>query len=526
MLGVAVALFFLSDWITGGLILLAILATSYAFSRTRYHSWGALVLCMGLGVYPYASWFLTRGQDFEGAVMLFVPLSLIIASVLLTRRDFLLLATLCFFLTAAAPFYAPGSVPAVPFIRTLGMLVAASAMLYTLMLYQSSLDSARQAASTAARHEWLQARARLDLRIAELKAEIESRGEILESRAREADVNDARVGHLRSQMDTLTQVSRLVASAHDLDALLPALAEVISLHFGLYHVGIFIMDEAGESAVLRAASSEGGRSMLARNYAVKIGGQDPIGVASATGQVRVVVDAQADPAFLPSPDLPSTCSQIVLPLKDGARIIGALDLQSAAAGGAQDIELPFLTLLAEQVSGAVTNARLLDSARRSLTEAESYSRQYLRQGWNQVVRQQKFLGYRYGPSGTQPLNEPPAPSRAHNGSKTRFPIELRGEVIGELSVQAPRGRSWSQDELDLIKSVAERVALSAENARLFEETSRRAERERMVSEITSRIRSSNDPDEMIKLAVQELKSALGVSRVEVVPQRLSGDSAG
>jgi GAF domain-containing protein len=78
----------------------------------------------------------------------------------------------------------------------------------------------------------------------------------------------------------------------------------------------------------------------------------------------------------------------------------------------------------------------------------------------------------------------------------------------------------------LIHSVAERVALSAENARLFEETSRRAERERMVSEITSRIRSSNDPDQMIKLAVQELKNALGVSRVEVVPQRLPGDSTG
>jgi hypothetical protein len=43
----------------------------------------------------------------------------------------------------------------------------------------------------------------------------------------------------------------------------------------------------------------------------------------------------------------------------------------------------------------------------------------------------------------------------------------------------------------------------------------------MVSEITSRIRSSNDPNEMIKMAVQELKSALGVTRVEVVPQRVS-----
>ena len=45
----------------------------------------------------------------------------------------------------------------------------------------------------------------------------------------------------------------------------------------------------------------------------------------------------------------------------------------------------------------------------------------------------------------------------------------------------------------MIQAVAERVALSVENARLFDETSRRAARERLVTEITSKIRSLNDP---------------------------------
>jgi hypothetical protein len=76
----------------------------------------------------------------------------------------------------------------------------------------------------------------------------------------------------------------------------------------------------------------------------------------------------------------------------------------------------------------------------------------------------------------------------------------------------------NQDQLDLIKAVADRVALSAENARLFEETSRRAERERMVSDITGKIRSVNDPDLMIQTAIEELRNALGTSRVEIIPQ--------
>jgi twitching motility protein PilJ len=80
----------------------------------------------------------------------------------------------------------------------------------------------------------------------------------------------------------------------------------------------------------------------------------------------------------------------------------------------------------------------------------------------------------------------------------------------------------NQEQIDLIKAVAERVALSAENARLFEETTRRAERERLVSDITGKIRSVNDPQTMIQTAMEELRKALGASRVEVIPQAVKG----
>jgi GAF domain-containing protein len=95
-------------------------------------------------------------------------------------------------------------------------------------------------------------------------------------------------------------------------------------------------------------------------------------------------------------------------------------------------------------------------------------------------------------------------------------------VIGTLVVQSPATGNLNQDHLNLIKAVAERVALSAENARLFEETTRRAERERLVSDITGKIRSVNDPQTMIQTAMEELRKALGASRVEVIPQAVKG----
>ena len=144
---------------------------------------------------------------------------------------------------------------------------------------------------------------------------------------------------------------------------------------------------------------------------------------------------------------------------------------------------------------------------------------------NRLPEKQKLSGYRYTASGASPLFE--LPNNDNQNTKvisqrqeTSVPIVLRGETIGTLSVQIPKSERISSDQLDLIKAVAERVALSAENARLFEETATRATRERLVSDITTKIRSTNDPQEMIQTAMEELQRVLGATRIEIVPQKI------
>jgi GAF domain-containing protein len=73
--------------------------------------------------------------------------------------------------------------------------------------------------------------------------------------------------------------------------------------------------------------------------------------------------------------------------------------------------------------------------------------------------------------------------------------------------------------MNIVEAVAERLGLALDNARLFEETSSRASRERLVSDITTKIRGTNDPQEMVRTAVEELQRALGASRIEIVPQK-------
>jgi GAF domain-containing protein len=208
-----------------------------------------------------------------------------------------------------------------------------------------------------------------------------------------------------------------------------------------------------------------------------------------------------------------------------------LDVQSTDTGAFTGEDIQTLSLLANQVSLAIENARLFEDTRRALAESESVSRQMIRDAWKKLPADQNMLGYRYTLTGASPLSKLPEVSEQDRGkvksglaetAQIVVPIELRGERIGSLIVQSTAREEMNQDQIDLIKAVAERVAISAENARLFDETNRRAERERAVSEITGKIRTVNDPQAMIQIAIEELRNALGATRVEVIPQTIQG----
>ena len=332
-------------------------------------------------------------------------------------------------------------------------------------------------------------------------------------------------GELRGkQFEALAKVAQAISATQNLQELLPQISNVVSEYFGFYHVGIFINDTSNQYAVLGAANSTGGKRMLERGHQLKIGEQGIVGYVTSTGNPRIALDVGEDVVFFNNPDLPETHSEMALPLRKSGKIIGALDVQSTEPNAFSKDDVEVLTTLADQISIAIENARLFDQTNKTLVEAEAIQRQYIRETWSRLPKEEKLSGYRYSVAGAIPLDEETDLTESEEKKNRReisVPIILRGETIGTLSVQVPKSEHVSTDQIDLINAVAERVALSAENARLFEGTARRAERERLVSDITTRIRGTNDPQEMIKTAVEELQRALGATRVEIVPQKIS-----
>ncbi|MGH2523600.1 MAG: GAF domain-containing protein, partial [Anaerolineales bacterium] len=160
------------------------------------------------------------------------------------------------------------------------------------------------------------------------------------------------------QLETAAEVGRAVSSIVSSEELLSRTVELIRARFGYYHASVFLLDEAGEYAVLRASTGEVGAKLLARGYRLAVGSNSIIGWVTAHRQARVALDVSEDPIHLKNELLPDTRSEAAIPLNVGDRVIGTLDVQSREPNAFTQADLHALQILADQVAVGVENSRL------------------------------------------------------------------------------------------------------------------------------------------------------------------------
>jgi GAF domain-containing protein len=341
----------------------------------------------------------------------------------------------------------------------------------------------------------------LEARVAERTAELEASSHLLKKRA--------------EQFEAIAQLARTITSIQDLDTLLPRIAQLVSRHFGFYHVGLFLLDESRQYAVLSAANSEGGQQMLARKHRLGVGQTGIVGYVTSTGNPRIALDTGADSVFFDNPDLPETRSEMALPLRVGRTIMGALDVQSTEPNAFSREDIEVLSILADEVSVAIENARLFEESQRVLANAQSAFGEFTLNAWQQMVSRRKMVGYELSGASVRPLQE----SIQHNGSSTAIPIKLRDRAIGAMNITLPANKALDADEAEIAQALAQRIGIAIENATLLEESRRRASKEQAIGAITGKIGSSVNLRNVLQTAVEEL--GRNIPGAEVVIELLS-----
>lgn len=250
--------------------------------------------------------------------------------------------------------------------------------------YASSLDSKRgameqQLADTRHSQATLSQR---EQALAQTVAAYEARQHNLEAATRKSE-------HQASLLQATIDISRTLTQIRDQRELLSKVTQLISDRLGYYHVGLFLIDQDGLSAVLQASNSQAGRRMLARGHQLRVGATGIVGFATGTGHPRIALDVGADLTYFDNPDLPETRSEVALPLRIGTRTIGALDIQSKTQNAFDEDDVVVLGALADQIAVAIENAELLQQTQTALEQAEAVQRRYVREAWDGLMGSNK-----------------------------------------------------------------------------------------------------------------------------------------
>ena len=485
---------------------------SYVLSRTKFYRMGAYLFSYAFTAIGYISIYQGTATSVDSSVTSTVHVALIFSSALLSQGGFLSLAILSSIATFMAPYYSHTPVTQAESLRTGGVVLVIGAVLYGIQVYRANLEKESLKKVTDSNRELEEMTISLEQRIGVRSIELEKATQQVQVRA--------------ARLQIISEISQEITSNVDQQPkeLLNRIVRSVSEKLGFYHVGIFLLDENREFAVLRAANSDGGQRMLARRHQLKVGGIGIVGYVSQSGRPRIALDTGSDAVFFNNPDLPRTHSEIALPLKYGSTIIGVLDVQSILPSAFNDEDTNLLSTLTNQI--AIVISTILTSER---AEFGSSSQKIIRRG-EALKSRQLQSGYSYLPDGTISSATPASNSAvdqvvasgealvlaqpARNIPATLIiPVKFRDQVIGVIHIEsAEANRKWTEDEVEMVQAVSERAAFALENARLFEETSRRAEQEETIARVTTQIGASTDFNRILQTTIQELGQALGASR--------------
>lgn len=331
-------------------------------------------------------------------------------------------------------------------------------------------------------------------------------------------------------------IGQEITGMFNADDLLQHAVRVIRDRFGYYHVQIFLVNDQGTYANLQVGTGIIGQQMRERGHRVAIDSRSLIGRVILTGEPLTTNNAQSDRDNIINEMLPYTNAELAVPIKDGDIVIGVLDVQSVRTGLMSRTEIQALEVMAAQLGTATRNARLFAEQERSmreqqrlfieaetnLREIERLNRQLTGQAWDEHLHGgSNVTGVTLGDNRFEPANDwsdrmieaskrrRPVRDRQDDKTIISVPVELRNEVIGAIEVETGQNDEYTAE---LLEAVANRLAISLDNARLFEDAQASSAQEQRVSEIVTQFQSVTSIEELLQITLEGVFQTLGAER--------------
>lgn len=389
------------------------------------------------------------------------------------------------------------------------------------------------------------------------------------------DVTDLKqaeaLSHRRAeQLLTAAEITRDTTGTLDINELLQKSVNLVRERFGYYHASIFLLDDAGEYAVLRQSTGQAGQQMMQAGHRLGVGSKSIVGQVTASGKPLIVNDVANDPNHFPNPLLPDTRSEMALPLKTASRILGAIDVQSTQTGAFIDEDINVLQLLADQIAVALVNAELfartqdllnkhrllrqitiLTSTSPSLEDALSHVVGSLSQarigdqisvllmndaGQLQVRASAGYQSSQQMEPGISPgqgiigavaeekrairvddVRSDPRYVEFEPGirSELAVPILFGDELIGVLNLESKRIAAFDENDQEILSALGNNLGGVIANIRLVNRIRQQIARERQMFEVTSKIRRSVDLESIMQISTSEICQVLGARRATI-----------
>jgi GAF domain-containing protein len=308
------------------------------------------------------------------------------------------------------------------------------------------------------------------------------------------------------QLRATSEITQTTSTIFDTQILLQKVGDLVRERFDLYYIGIFLLDEAKEFAILRYGTGDAGRRMMAAKHRLAVGGYSMIGWATQTRKSRIALDVGEEAVHFDNPLLPETRSELALPIIGANIVYGAMTIQSKLVNAFDENDVLILQSVADSLAVALENASSFQKSQKALEDIRVLNRAYIKQAWWDTLDLNRELKFDYeNPESVEVPDKP---------NTIQIPLILRDEVIGKINLEFD-GSEITKETQEFLDAISTQTTVALENARLIEETQLAALQEQQLNALTAQFSRAVTIEEILKTAVTEFGKLPSVSEASI-----------